>query len=690
MKRLLTLVVCLVPAVSAHADEGMWTLDNFPSETVQAKYGVEIDDEWLRRVQVSTTRLEGGCSGSFVSPNGLVLTNHHCARSCVAELSTAEEDLLANGFLAKSHDEERKCQSEQLSVLMEYEDITEQVLAATEGKSEQDANVARKQVLTNLEQACEESSIGSASGKLSCESVNLYNGGQYFLYKYKRYEDVRLVFAPEADMASFGGDPDNFNFPRWCVDMAFLRAYEDGKPASTPSFLSWRSEGASEGEAVFVSGHPGTTDRLLTMAEIKHQRSTIWPSYLRRYVELRGRMIQYGKTSEEARRITRSRLQRIENSLKVVRNYEKALLDDELMARKEIEEQELRAAVAADPQLQSQYGSAWDEIAEALAIYRTFRDEYLYIEAGVAFNSELFGYARDLVRVAAEREKPNEDRYREYTESALPGLRQRALAERPIYPDLEELTLSFSLDKMREILGPDSPFVHQILGVQSPDSLAAELVSQTKLADPEYRKQLWEGGQSAIDASTDPMIRLAAEIDPESRALRKRYEDEVEAPQDLASEKIAKARFAILGTEGYPDATFTLRVTYGSVDGWEEKGEKIVPFTVTEQGLERATGEPPFLIPPKWEAARSELGKDTRFNFVATTDITGGNSGSPMIDKDANLIGLAFDGNIHSIAGQYWFDLTDNRTVGVHPAIMLEALGTVYGADNILEELGQE
>ncbi len=690
MKRLLVPVVCLVSAVSVYADEGMWTLDNFPSETVQAKYGVEIDDEWLRRVQVSTTRLEGGCTGSFVSPNGLVLTNHHCARTCISQLSTAEEDLLANGFLANSHEEERRCQSEQLSVLMEYEDITDQVLAATEGKSEQDANVARKQVLTNLEQACEESSVDSAYGKLSCESVNLYNGGQYFLYKYKRYEDVRLVFAPEAGMASFGGDPDNFNFPRWCTDMAFLRAWEDGEPASTPNFLSWRPEGAEEGEAVFVSGHPGTTDRLLTVAELEHQRNTIWPSYLRRNVELRGRMIQYGKTSDEARRITKSPLQRLENSLKVVRNYQKALLNDELMARKEMQEGELRAAVAADPQLQAKYGSAWDEIAEALATYRTFRDDYLFIEVGVAFNSDLFDYARDLVRVAAEREKPNEERYREYTEAALPGLRQRTLAERPIYSDYEELTLSFSLDKMRENLGPDSPFVHKILGMKSPDSLAAELISGTQLADPEYRKQLWEGGQSAIDASTDPMIRLAAEIDPASRALRKQYEDEVEAPQDLASEKIAKARFAILGTEGYPDATFTLRVTYGSVEGWEEKGEPVVPFTVTERAFERATGEAPFLIPAKWEAASSDLGKDTRFNFVATTDITGGNSGSPMIDKDANLIGLAFDGNIHSIAGQYWFDLTDNRTVGVHPAIMLEALGTVYGADNLLEELGQK
>ena len=309
---------------------------------------------------------------------------------------------------------------------------------------------------------------------------------------------------------------------------------------------------------------------------------------------------------------------------------------------------------------------------------------------GYAFNSDLFDYARDLVRVAAEREKPNEERFREYTEAALPGRRQRTLAEKPIYADLEELTLSFSLDKMREILGPDSPYVHKILRDRSPDALAHSLISETRLSDPEYREQLWEGGQEAIDASTDPMIRLAASIDPDARALRTRYEDELEAPQDLASEKIAKVRFAIQGAEGYPDATFTLRVTYGAVDGWVEKGEAVYPFTVTARAFERATGEHPFQIPSKWEAAKSRLKMDTRFDFVATTDITGGNSGSPIVDKDANLVGLAFDGNIHSNAGQYWFDDSNNRTVGVHPAIMLEALGTVYEADNLLKELEQE
>jgi hypothetical protein len=666
----------------------MWTLDNFPSDVVKEKYNVDIDEDWLKKVQLATARVEGGCSGSFVSPNGLLLTNHHCVTRCVSQISTAENDVAANGFLAKSQDEEVRCEAEQLSVLQEMEEITDQVAEATQGKSDQEANEARKQLLTRLEQECEEASESSPKGKLSCESVSLYHGGQHFLYKYKRYHDVRLVFAPETDIAAFGGDPDNFNFPRWDLDMSLLRAYEDDEPAKTPSYLSWRAQGPEIGEAVFVSGHPGGTSRLLTVAEYKHQRDVALPHWLMRYVELRGRLIQFGKTGEEAARISKTPLFQYENAIKVQRNRLNALLNDELIAAKEREEQELRAAVATDPEMQSKYGSAWDEIADALVVYRGFRDEYLFIEAVTGFNSYLFDYARDLVRVAVEGEKPNEERYREYTEAALPQLRQRTLAPRPIYPELEELKLSFSLDKMREFLGPDSEYVHQVLGKKSPDTLARELISGTQLADPEVRAKLWDGGLEAIEASEDPMIRLVLELEPDARALRKRYEDEYEAPVDAASEKIAKARFAIQGTSRYPDATFTLRVTYGTVKGWEEKGEEVYPFTQIARVFERATGEPPFRLPASWLDSKPALDMETRFNQVATTDIIGGNSGSPLIDQNGNLIGLVFDGNIHSIGGEYWFDEVLNRTVSVHPAVMLEALKVVYQADALVEELG--
>jgi V8-like Glu-specific endopeptidase len=678
------LALCLLASVAA-ADEGMWTLDNFPSDQVQARYGAEIDSEWLETVQLSTVRL-GGCTGSFVSPNGLVLTNHHCARRCVSDLSTAEEDLTAAGFLARSRGDEPRCASQTVSILAAVEEITEKVAAETAGKDEQQANEARKQLLSRLEKECQEAS----SGELHCEAESLYNGGQYFLYKYKRFDDVRLVFAPEDSIAAFGGDPDNFNFPRWCLDMAMLRVYENDEPLSSPNYLTWRREGAAKGEPVFVPGHPGSTDRLLTVPELEFQRDVQLPLWLLRYSELRGRLIQYGASGEEPYRTIQTPLLGIENAIKVRRNHLKALLDDELMTLKRTREAELKAKVAADPELASAYSGAWDEIADAMTAYRTFYEEYLFLEQSAAFNGQLFDYARDLIRVARERQKPNEKRLREYRDTALPRLEQLLMAPRPVYPELETVRLAFSLDKMREWLGPDSPYVKKVLGSDSPAQKAQALVAGTQLADPELRRELWEGGWEAISASDDPMIALALTIDDDSLALRRRYEDEVEAIVDAASERIARARFAIHGTSTYPDATFTLRVTYGAVEGWMEKGEMVEPFTKTARLFERTTGDDPFRLPASWTAAQEALDPETSFNLVATTDITGGNSGSPLVDKDTNIVGLVFDGNIHSTAGDFWFDPRMNRTVAVHPAIMLEALEKVYGATELLEELRQE
>ncbi len=681
MKRFAWTIALLILVTPTFADEGMWTLDNFPRDAVMDKYGVEVTDAWLEKVQSSIVRLDSGCTGSFASADGLILTNHHCARGCIAQNSSAENDLEVNGFLAESRDEEISCPSDQISVLMETEDITAKIAAAIEGLGEQEAGEARRKARTRLEQECEE-----ASG-LKCESVSLYQGGQQWLYKYKRYTDVRLVFAPEADIAAFGGDPDNFNFPRWCLDMSLMRVYEDDKPAVTPNHLSWRTEGLDPGEPMFIAGHPGSTQRLLTVNDLKFLRDTTIPHWLMRNVELRGRYAQYAKTGEEAHRTTRSPLMGLENGIKVYRKRLDALHNDGLFESKLKEEHALREAVAADPDLAAEVGSAWEDIERANATYLSFRDDFQFIEAGAAFNSSLFGYARALVRAAAEREKPNEDRLRGYTEAALPRLAQRVLAPRPVYTDLERVRLSFSLDKMREFLGPDSKFVHQILGMKSPDSLADELIDGSKLADPEVRKALWEGGMDAIEASDDPMIGLALSIDEAARALRKRYEDEVAAPSDLAYEKIAKARFAVQGTGRYPDATFTLRVTYGSHVGWMEKGEEVRPWTTVDRLFERVTGEEPFRLPEGWIGAEEQLGSDTKFNFVGTTDIVGGNSGSPVIDKDGRLVGLAFDGNIHSISGSYWFDTELNRTVSVHPQIMIRAMETIYGADHLVEEI---
>jgi hypothetical protein len=676
---LLLLVLC-TPAL---ADEGMWTIDNFPTRQVADSYGANINDQWLRSAQLATTRLENGCTGSFASPDGLILTNNHCTWSCIRNLSSAERNLSDEGFMAANRGEELQCPGQQVSVLIDFEDVTAEVADATSGLPDAEANEARKAALTDLESQCEEAS----DGKLSCEAVTLYNGGQYFIYQYKRYDDVRLVFAPELDIAAFGGDPDNFNFPRWCLDMSFLRAYEDGKPAATQNHLKWRAAGPSAGEPVFITGHPGSTSRSLTMAQLRMLRDVNYPLWLLRYSELRGRMLAWADTSPEAARIVQQRILGIENGIKVRRNLLKALHNDEMMAAKAEQERALQAAVAADPELQSAFGDAWRLVEDAVEAHRNMYEEHLFVERAAGLGGDLFGYARTIVRGTAERELPNNERIRAYTNAALPQVEQNLLAARPISKEYEVLRFSFSLDKMREWLGPDSRYVHQILGNESPQSLAESLVDGTRLDDPGFREKLWKGGVDAVQASDDPMIRLALAIDGDARALRKRYEEEVEAPRTRGEEMIADARFRVFGTDTYPDATFTLRVTFGAVEGWKERGEFVDPFTRTQRLFERTTGQRPFLLPDSWLRAREDLDPDTAFNFVATTDITGGNSGSPIVAADGSLVGLAFDGNIHSIAGDYWFDQDINRTVGVNTAIMLEALKVVYGADHLVEEL---
>lgn len=670
-------------SLAVFADEGMWTVDNFPTDAVAEKYGVKIGDEWLRKAQLATARLENGCTGSFASADGLVLTNNHCTWSCIRNLSTAEHNLSETGFMAMTRNEERQCPGQQISILLDYEEVSDKISSVTAGMDEAKANELRKAELTRLESACE----AASGGERSCEAVTLYNGGQYFIYKYKRYDDVRVVFAPELDISAFGGDPDNFNFPRWCFDMSFLRVYEDDKPAQTPDYLRWRAGGPKSGDPVFITGHPGSTDRQLTVAQLKFQRDVVLPLWLLRYSEFRGRMMAWQYTSDEAARTVQQRALIYENGIKVRRNQLKALLNDRMMERKQLEEQSFRDAIAADAALESDYGDAWDLIDRSLETYRNFYEEHLFIEESAGLSGELYAYAKTIVRGTAEREKPNSERIRAYTDTAMPMLEQGLFAARPINKDFEKLQLTFSLEKMREWLGPDSQWVHMILADDAPHTLAARLVSGTKLDDPAYRKELWDGGVDAVQASDDPLIRLAATVDPGARALRKRYEDEVEAPRSRGEEMIAAARFRLYGANTYPDATFTLRVTYGAVEGWQERGEMVEPFTRTSRLFERATGQRPFMVPPSWSAAREDLKPGTPFNFVATTDITGGNSGSPIVDADGALVGIAFDGNIHSIAGDYWFDASVNRTVGVDTAIILEALKTVYGADHLIEEL---
>jgi hypothetical protein len=666
----------------SNADEGMWPFHGFPFDKTNATLKTQLDQGWLDRVRASTVRL-ASCTASFVSGEGLILTNHHCVESCLAELSSKEKSYVDDGFNARTRNDEVRCPTQVADVLTQMEDITAKVNAATAGKDDAAANEARKTTLTQLEQECESAS------KLKCQSVTLYAGGQYWLYKYQRYTDVRIVFAPEVGIAQFGGDPDNFQFPRWCLDMGLLRAYDNGVPVKTPNYLRVNFAGPSAGDAVFVAGHPGTTQRLLTLGQLKQLRNVELPQWLMRYAEIRGRYIQFAQGGEVNERIVSDQLTNVENNIKVRRKMLDALHDDTLLARKAAEQEALQKSVAKNARLKGGFGDPWKDIETALATERGLFQELVYLENAAGFQGRLAVYARNLVRGTAEREKPNATRFREFTDSALPRVEQQLGAAVPVYAELEELRLGNSLERMREWLGPDHPVVRRLLAKESPAGLAKRLVTGTKLGDPAVRLALWKGGSAAVAASNDPMIEMWRSVDAEARAVRKVYEDSVEAPIRNATERIARARFASLGTSVYPDATFTLRLNYGTVQGWNENGKPVEPFTRLSRAFERATGAEPFRIPDSWQRVKDRLDLNTPFNISTNNDIVGGNSGSPLINARGELVGLMFDGNIHSISGSYWFDDVKNRAIAVHPAIMREALSKVYGADALLAEFGK-
>jgi len=663
------------------ADEGMWTFDNFPADALKQASGVEITPAWLDHVRLASVRL-ANCTAVFVSPDGLMLTNHHCVESCLGELSTKDESLMERGFIAGSPGAERRCATQLADVLVSMENVTVAVTKASAGLSEQAANDVRKKTLTALEQACEQVSAHAHTGKLTCQAVTLYEGGQYYLYKYKRYDDVRLVFTPETDIAAFGGDPDNFQFPRWSLDIAVLRAYERGKPAKVADYLKINFAGPQAGELVFVSGHPGSTSRLETLAQLEFDRDLLLPTTLLRTSELRGGYIQFSRGNQADMQLVEAPLNNLENGIKVRRKLLDALHDDAMMARKKAEEATLRSLAKPDG------ADPWREIESAANRERAIYLPYSFAENAAGFNTILFRYARLLLRGAEERAKPNTERLREFTDTNLPRIEQQLYARLPVYGEVETLTLSFSLQRMREWLGPDYPLVRRLLARESPEALATRVVAETKLYDADVRKQLWEGGKSAVNASRDPMLELARLVDGDARTVRMRLENEVEAPITAASARIAAARFKAFGTRVYPDATFTLRLNYGTVAGWVDNGAAIPPFTYLDRAFERATGASPFKIPDSWMKVKGQLDMRTPFCISTSNDIVGGNSGSPLIDVHGNVVGLMFDGNIESIAGSYWFDAAKNRAIAVHPAIIREALDKVYGAKALLAELG--
>jgi hypothetical protein len=677
-------VILLLTCALLPAEEGMWTFNNFPSDKVKAKYGFGPDKEWLDKVRLSSVRLTEGCSASFVSSEGLVLTNHHCASTCIQQISSAQKDYSANGFYAKTEGEEVRCPEQEANVLIGITDVTAQLTEATKGMSDKAANDARKAEIARIEKAC------TTSERLRCEVISLYGGGVYDLYKYQRYQDVRLVFAPEFAIAFFGGDPDNFMFPRYDLDLTFLRIYENGKPLRTKHYFPVSRSGPKAGDLVFVSGNPGTTDRQDTISMLETQRDLISFRKLLYLAEYRGLLTEFQTRGEEEKRISQDELFTVENSLKAYTGEEEALLDERFFAQKRAEEQEFRKRVESDAALQRKYGKVWEEIAAVEVKHRQVWPAYQFVEGLYGFRSDLYRQARRLVRMAEEYPKPNGERLVEYADARKPEVMQALLSAAPIYPEFETETLTWSLTKLREVLGPDDPFIRKLFGKHSPREVATTAVKGTALRDVAVRKKLMEGGKAALEASHDPMIALAELVDPYARAIRKKMEDEVVSVLTSSEESLAKARFAVYGKSIYPDATFTLRLSYGQVKGWDEKGHMVPPFTILGGAFERATGRFPFALPESWLRAKERLNLQTPFNFVTTNDIIGGNSGSPVIDRNAELVGLIFDGNIHSLGGTYGFDPALNRAVAVDSAAILETLDKVYGAARVLEELQRQ
>ena len=661
----------------------MWLFNNPPRKLLKEKYGFDATDAWLEHVQKSSVRFNSGGSGSFVSEDGLVISNHHVGADALQKFGDKDHNYLRDGFHARSTAEEKRCLDLELNVLMSIEDVTTRVNAAVKPDlNPEQAFLARRAITAEIEKE----SLDKTG--LRSDVVTLYQGGQYHLYRFKKYTDVRLVFAPEQQIAFYGGDPDNFEYPRFDLDICLFRVYENGKPAKIEHYLKWSEAGAAENEVVFVSGHPGRTSRLFTVAELEYIRDQRLPYALERLRGLEVLLLSYSARSDENARRAKEDLFGVQNSRKAYTGEIAGILDPALMEQKLAAEKKLRAAVAADPALKEASG-AWDSIAEAQKIIGQNALRYNLLEAGHGLQCDLFGIARTLLRAAEEKPKPNAERLREFGEAGLASLEFQLFSEKPIYDDLEQLTLADSLTFLAGKLGYADPLLQKILAGKSPADRATELVRGTKIKDVAFRKKLYNEGRAAVDAARDPMIEPARLIDPEARALRKIIETQSESKQQ-AHARISKARFAIEGTGSYPDATFTLRLAFGTVKGYEENGAP-VPFQTTIDGLyqrgEEHKNQPPFDIPPRWLQRKGRLNLKTPFNFVCTADIIGGNSGSPVVNRKGEFVGIIFDGNIQSLVLDFAFTEKQARAVSVCSPAILEALRKVYDAKDLADEL---
>jgi len=687
MKRISIFVFVLVMVVSPRplfADEGMWTFDNPPRKHWKERYSFEPSDAWLEHVRLASIRLNEGGSGSFVSPKGLLMTNQHVASGQLQKLSTSERNYRRDGFYAATPAEELKCPDLEINVMVSYEDVTARVQgAAKAGTSDKDANDARRVQIAAIEK--------DATDKtgLRSEVVALYRGGEYWLYRFKKYTDIRLVFAPEEQIAFFGGDYDNFTYPRYCLDITFLRVYENGQPLKTQSYLKWSAQGPADGEFVLAIGIPGSTNRLLTLAQVQYQRDVGNPLQMQVWNSRRDALLRYGATGPEPVRRALNTVRSLSNSIKRLVGQQDGLNNQRMMAKKEQDEKALRAAVSSRPEFQQAYGSAWEEIAKAYRELPTYAKRTAF--STIAY-SRLGQISSTLVRYAEEAGKPNEARYEEFRDSKLESLKFNLSSPAPIYADMEEAILAAWLADAQQTLGADDPFVRAALKGATPAALAKSVVSGTKLSDVSVRKALFEGGADAIKKSDDPLIVLARRVEPIIRELRAWNEEKIQSVDTAAGQKIAAARFAVLGRNVYPDATSSLRISYGRVLGYEED-TTLVPHKTTFNGIyERAASfdeKPPFDLPQRWRDGKSKLDLVTPMNFVYTADTIGGNSGSPVINRNAEVVGLNFDSNIQKLPNRYWYvdEAEGGRALAVHSAAIIEALRRLYGAEKLAAEI---
>jgi Peptidase S46 len=686
MKRLFAICLALSFLFStvASADEGMWLYNAAPKDKIKAKYGFELTQQWLDHVRLSSVRFNNGGSGSFVSADGLTFTNHHVGAACVQQLSSEGHDYIKTGFYAKTQAEEAKCPNLELNELVGIEDVTGKVNAGIKAEmSAADVGQAQRSAMSQIEKDC------STTSGLRCDVVTFYSGQVYNLYKYKKYTDVRLVFAPEFDAAFFGGDPDNFTYPRYDLDITFFRVYEDGHPAHLDNYLRWSRTGVKDNELIFVSGHPGSTSRQQTLAQLEFTRDVNYPSVLALLKRRIALVEDFSKQSEENARVAKEDLFGLQNGQKAITGYEAGLMDKSIFDTKASDESTLRASYKADAK-NAGTPDPWDQIAQAMKLQRDIFLQLSYLERLRGFGSGLPQIARLLVRAAEEKPKPNGDRLREYRDSALPSLEQQLFSAAPVYKNFDTVLLTDSLTEMQAALGKDNPDVQKVLNGKSPADAAKDLIAGTKLDDVAVRKQLYQGGEAAIEASTDPLIVAMRAIEPDALAVRKQFDDKIDSVVRLNGTLIAKARFAQSGFSQPPDATFTLRLSYGTVKGYKENGKDIPYFTMMGGAYEHAAehnNQPPFNLPESWMNSKSKLDLKTPLNFVSTADIIGGNSGSPTVNKLGEVVGIIFDGNIESLSANFAYSDVQSRAVSVDSRGIQEALRKIYGAGALADEL---